>query len=126
VHYSDDKALGNFLWRITGRRFTFTDDTALARTRIDALIERTQQVLDMYPDKLRVRIELYPAYSEGNIAKYDHKRRTIVVYADKVTDGVFAHEAAHAIICNYFSPPPPEKMQEIIAQYVDRNLWNDY
>ena len=80
----------------------------------------------MYPDNFHIKISLYPQYKEGMVALYSHKTKSITVYADRVTDGVFAHEIAHAVICNYFSEPPPRKIQEILAQYVDRYLWEDY
>ncbi|MCM8776373.1 MAG: hypothetical protein NC930_08535, partial [Candidatus Omnitrophica bacterium] len=83
-------------------------------------------ILDMHPANFKLHIELYPVYEEGHIAAYVPENRSIRVYADKVTDGIFAHEVAHAIMHHYFLSPPPEKVQEILAQYVDRHLWEDY
>jgi hypothetical protein len=31
---------------------------------------------------------------------------------------------AHAVINFYFKVPPPAKMQEILAQYVDLHVWD--
>jgi hypothetical protein len=126
IDYSDDKALGELFWRISGRRLDFPEDTSLARSRVDRLIDRVQSILDMYPRNFRIRIDLYPEYERGMIAAYHPGTNSIVVYADKVTDGVLAHELAHAVICNYFDIPPPAETQEILAQYVDKHLWDDY
>ncbi|RKY40948.1 MAG: hypothetical protein DRP85_07550 [Candidatus Makaraimicrobium thalassicum] len=126
ICYSDDKALSDFFWRISGKRFSFTEDISLARSRVDRLIDRVQSILDMYPDNLHVKIDLFPEYKKGLIAKYKYRVNTVTVYADKVTDGILAHEFAHAVICNYFDTPPPAKMQEILARYVDKYLWSDY
>ncbi|MCK4851521.1 MAG: hypothetical protein KAS86_00250 [Candidatus Omnitrophica bacterium] len=126
IHYPDEKTLGDFFWRISGKRFNFIEDMSLARSRVDRLIDRVQSILDMYPDNFRFKIELHTEYKKGLIAAYYRDRNSVKVYADKVTDGVLAHEIAHAVICNYFNPPPPAKMQEILAQYVDRHLWSDY
>ena len=83
-------------------------------------------ILDMFPSNFRVKIELRGGYIEGKIALYNNSENKIVVYADKVTDGVLAHEVAHVVICRYFVSVPPPKIQEILAQYVDTHLWTDY
>ncbi len=126
IHYTDEKSLNDFFWRIGGKRFNFDEDISLARSRVDRLVDRVQSILDMYPDKFYIKIELYPKHKKGLIASYNQSKNTIIVYADKVTDGVLAHEVAHAVICSYFEVPPPEKMQEILTQYVDKHLWDDY
>ena len=126
ISYSNEDTLRTFLWRITGKKFTLLEDRGLARSRVDRIIERVQDVLDIHPENMRIKIKLLASYKEGKIASYTRSTNTIVIYADKVSDGMFAHEAAHAILCAYFKSPPPEKMQEILAQYVDRHLWDDY
>ncbi len=80
----------------------------------------------MFPDNFFIDIYLHPAYEGGLIAFYNHKTESVTVYADRVTDGVLAHEIAHAVINSYFDVPPPEKIQEILTHYVDRYLWSDY
>lgn len=126
IIYSDDKALGDFLWRIGGKRFNFTEDLSLAKSRVDRIIDRVQSILEMHIDDFNIKINLYPEYKSGSIAFYSYRRKTITVYADRITDGIFAHEVAHAVICSYFKEPPPEKIQEALAQYVDKYLWSDY
>jgi len=126
INYSDEKSLSDFFWRISGKRFDFTEDIYTASNRIDRLVDRVQAILDMHPENLRITINLYPKYKKGLIASYLSDSDSIRVFADKVTDGILAHEISHAVICNYFDPPPPYKMQEIIAQYVDKHLWEDY
>lgn len=126
IFYSADEDLSDFLWRISGKRFDFTQDSEPAKSGVDTIIRRVQSILDMYPDNFHIKIILYPYYEEGMAALYSHKTKSITLYADRVTDGVFAHEVAHAVICNYFPEPPPHKIQEILAQYVDKYLWEDY
>jgi hypothetical protein len=126
ILYTDAKTLGDFFFRIGGRRFNFEDDIALARSRADRIIDRVMAILDMYPKGFKTQVRLYSEFSSGSIASYDSKADVVSVYADKVTDGVFAHEVAHAVICKYFYPNPPGKAQEILTQYVDKHLWDDY
>ena len=59
------------------------------------------------------------------VAFYYHGARNISVAIDNITDRILAHEIAHAVICIYFGAPPPARMQEVLAQYVDKHLWDE-
>jgi len=123
IHCGESGTLSGFAWRITGQKPTPAEIPALTQKRVDELVERVEDLLDMYPSRLHFDIILVPRYTGGEIAFYSHKTRSITVAVDRVTDGVLAHEIAHAVICHYFPVPPPERTQEILAQYVDRHLW---
>ncbi|MDP2923010.1 MAG: hypothetical protein Q8O30_04745 [Candidatus Omnitrophota bacterium] len=47
---------------------------------------------------------------------------TIYISFSDFTLGMLSHEIAHAIICNYFVTPPPLKVQEILAGYVEYSV----
>ena len=126
IHYSDDREISAFLWRITGKRLTLTDSTKLVKDRVDELVERVETLLEMYPASFQFSIRFEAHTLEDPAALYSHRTRTITLAIDRVTDGVLAHEMAHAIINAYFPVPPPEKAQEILAQYVDKNLYTLY
>jgi len=53
---------------------------------------------------------------------YLHDRNTIYISAQDTTMGMLGHEIAHAIISHYFVTPPPEKVQEVLAGYVEYHL----
>jgi hypothetical protein len=57
------------------------------------------------------------------VAFYSHRTKAIYISLKSITDRSFAHETAHAVINFYFIIPPPGRMQEILAQYVDKHLW---
>lgn len=140
IHYRKDDDLYKFTLRTGGFKFTkegLDDSIALAKFRVDKIMDRVQALLDMYPPGLKIKILSYPDYASlgeqyrgyGNtgkppIAFYLHKKRTIFLSVDSITDGMLAHEMAHAVINAFFSEPPPKKMQEVLAQYVDRHLWS--
>lgn len=126
IYYPDKEVLSKFFWRITGKKFKFTEDLMSAKSHIDRIVGRVQAILDMRPKNFRVKIELVPKYEGEDIALYSHKKGAITVYVDSITDFILAHELAHAIISKSFRTPPPEKAQEILTQYVDRHLWEDY
>lgn len=109
----------------------------LIARQVDLIVTEVRKHLDMYPSDLRFNIRIYSTYVEIEavymtfaasgkppIAFYSHRTRSIYVSNENVTDGVLAHEIAHAVINFYFVTPPPSKMQEILAQYVDRHLWD--
>ena len=127
VYYTEEKDMDDFLWRLGGSRFEYSSDTSLASNRIDRIIERVESILDMRPKNFNIAIYLDdgPLNPERR-AFYDHKTRAIYVSVENSSEGVFAHEIAHAILNQYFSSPPPSKIQEILAQYVDKYLWSDY
>ena len=125
VHYSENDQMNDFLWRITGQRLTGDSVLQNTRGRIDEIIERVQSLLDMHPAAFHFDIYLREKYEGGTIAYYSHETRSITAVASRVTDGVLAHEIAHAVMSAYFSPVPPEKSQEILAQYVDQHLWSE-
>ena len=125
IHYSDDSYLSDFLWRITGKRLNGEATGQLTRNRVDEIVEKVISILDMRPSPFRFDIYLEPHQSGGTIAFYSHERRAIIAVYNRVTDGVLAHEIAHAVMNAYFGTVPPEKTQEILAQYVDQNLWSE-
>lgn len=105
---------------------------------VDRIVFRVKVLLDMHPEQMRFTVHLHPtdkglmeaykglgAMGDPPIAFYSHKSRTIHLGVRNMTDGVFAHEVAHAVINFYFTVPPPAQMQEILAQYVDKHLRED-
>jgi len=140
IQYNDDVHLRNFTLRIGGFKFTsegLDDNPANVKTRVDDIMNKVQSILDMYPLDMHISIQLYSEHSNlgqvfrqfsktGNvpIAFYAHATKSIYVDVSSVTAGVLGHELAHAVINFYFVTPPPAKMQEILAQYVDLHLWD--
>lgn len=140
IHYSEDSDIATFTRNI-GRGLQFFGESQeknpmLAKNRVDAIVERVEQILDMYPSNLHFKIYIYPAYKDlslkylgmgsfgkSPIAFYNHKTRAIYLSLSDTTDGVLAHEIGHAVINFFFPVPPPARMQEILAQYVDKHLW---
>lgn len=127
VHYSDKKDIADFIWRLGGQKIELPADTETASSRIDRLVERVEAILDMQPKSFRIDIYLRRGLLESDrVAFYDRKTRSIYISVDHTSDGVLAHEIAHAVIDRYFSSPLPAKVGEILTQYVDKYLWSDY
>lgn len=128
IYYDNHNDLDDFIWRLGGQRLDFSLDISPATNRVDRIVERVQAILDMRPDNFRVDIRLHrgPLEGENRIAYYESRPRVIHISVDYATDGVLAHEIAHAVVIRYFSTPPPQKIQEILTQYVDKYLWSDY
>jgi hypothetical protein len=56
-------------------------------------------------------------------AFYIQKNDTIYLNIDDLHEGMLAHEMAHALIGRYFLVRPPRSTAEILAQYVDKHLF---
>jgi len=143
ICYSDEKDLHSFTRSISKSFFSFDNpekSSALVSSRVDSIAERVISILDMYPPNLRFYIYLYPTRKEYEkafmgigalnifekvpLSLYLHKNKAIYVSLENITANIFAHEVAHAVINSYFPIPPPAAMQEILAQYVDKHLWD--
>jgi hypothetical protein len=150
ITYADEKDLHTFTRNIGSGGLSFLRENPeknplLAKTRVDKIVETICSLLDMHPPNLRFGITLYRTQSEvttayhrasgtanaynahgstgaAPIAFYSHGPRNIAVAIDNITDNVLAHEIAHAIISAYFVTPPPARMQEIQAQYMDKHF----
>ncbi len=127
IHYAEEKDIDDFIWRLGGQKREFVSAPEMASYRIDRLVDRVQAILDMWPRNFRITVYLHRgALTAQKVAYYEKETKIIHVAVDYMSDGVLAHEIAHADIEQYFPTPPPSKMQEILAQYVDQHLWNDY
>ena len=127
IYYNQEKDVDDFIWHLGGQKLEFTNDTAVASNRVDRIVDRVQNILDIRPDNFKILIYLHRGILDSNrVAYYDNKTRAIHVSIDDASDGVLAHEIAHAVIHQGFGVMLPSKMQEILTQYVDKYLWNDY
>ena len=127
IHYSEYSEMDDFLWRMGGERINFLNNTRLASSRIDRIVDRIQAILGVIPRDLRFNIYLRRGMLENDMkAYYDLKTKSIFISVDYASQGVLAHEISHAIIDTYFPASSPDKIKEIISQYVDKYLWSDY
>ncbi|MDZ4165695.1 MAG: hypothetical protein U1C55_11270 [Smithellaceae bacterium] len=141
ISYTDEQDLHTFTRNIaTGMSFMRErpeKNPLLAQTRVDKIVDTVCSILDMRPLNLRFNVVLYKTQAEvtaafkglggpgaAPLAFYSHGNRNIFLAIDSINDRILAHEIAHAVICIYFGVPPPERMQEVLAQYVDKHLWS--
>jgi len=107
----------------------------LAR-KIDALFERVQKILDMRKKMKKVKINIYSnnrqlaaAYQKlfkkscGVRSWYLYEFKTIYSNVSDLHAGMMAHEMGHHIIDHYLIIRPPRATAEILARYVDKNLY---
>lgn len=103
--------------------------------KFDSVFARVEEILDMYPSKIHVAVNIYKArngldrayeeiFNEPNTAESFYVYKTNTIYATErgVTEGILAHEMAHCIIDHYFVILPPRKIQEMLAVYADVHL----
>jgi len=105
--------------------------------KVDAIYERTQDILDMHRKMKKVVINIYPDKEELNRAYtsiyneecrirawYIFDENTVYINADDLHEGMLAHEIAHSVIDHFLLMSPPAASAEILARYVDANLHN--
>lgn len=104
--------------------------------KLDSLILRVEEILDMHPVGFKVDIEIFNSkkdmekyfveefgYRKKNlIAYYVPSKNKIYVRVDKINEHILAHEIGHAIINKNFLIKPSEKIQELLCHFVDVNL----
>ena len=103
--------------------------------KLDAIFNRAQDILDMYPAKIHVAINIYKSqkdldkvyeefFNEKNktVSFYIYKTNTIYTIESQLNENILAHEMSHCIIDHYFVILPPRKIQEMLAVYVDAHL----
>ena len=103
--------------------------------KFDAIFSRVEDILDMYPSRIHVAINIYKdrngldaayeeIFNEPNeaISFYVYKTNTIYTTERAISERILAHEMAHCIIDHYFVILPPRKIQEMLAVYADVHL----
>ncbi|MBM3252623.1 MAG: hypothetical protein FJZ11_07605 [Candidatus Omnitrophica bacterium] len=124
---------------INGGRFSAKNKSAEEQLaeKFDRLLLRVEKILDMYPRKLHLKAMIYKNqaqidevyirifnYSDGEerISFYVHKFTTVFTAEQVIREGVLAHEMGHAVVDHYFVVLPPEKIKELLSQYVELHL----
>lgn len=115
------------------RNIETVEDEVLAK--VDLVVEKTEIVLDMFPDKLQLTLVLlsddddvedtyFEKYGkrQDNIAFYSLSEDTIYISVDDTNLRVLAHEMGHAIVDLYFEVRPPYKIHELMAQFAERHI----
>jgi hypothetical protein len=138
INYTDEDKFYRFTRNIgSGLKFLGENprkNPRLAAKRVDAIVMRVMEILDMRMANLHFNVAILPDHeitrtyavlSSGKstaLAYYDHGTRTIAVSAEQIDDRVLAHEIAHAVICAWSSSPPPSSAQEILANFAEQHL----
>lgn len=112
------------------------DINSVISKTLDALYLEVSDILDIHLYSYHGKIRVYPNREEfkknafGNYRGrvpdvsciYKHSDNTIYISFPDLTLGMFAHETAHTIISHYFVVPPPVKIQEVLAGYVEYSI----
>jgi hypothetical protein len=112
------------------------DDKEIGRN-IDAIVEEVEQVLQIYPRHLHVRMVLLSSPSvvglvycrmygakDSPVAFYSPHMKTLFLPSQGVDRTVLVHEITHALVDRYFVVPPSIAIQEALAHFVQRQLAN--
>lgn len=143
VHYDEPRLLHDFNGRISlgasaiaflGRRAILTGEDEVP-AKVDAVFEQVETVLEMFPDRLHVRIVLLAdretvaqvfsgklGRNGDPVACYSPAEKTIYLSVDDADVKVLAHEVGHAVVDLYFDVRPPDKIHELLAQFAEKHF----
>lgn len=138
IYYQCVENLETFNKKVTFNGQTKKADLAhTISNKIDAIFEKSQQLLGMHGFVPKIQIKVYKDKQQLNDAYfkiyqkksdtrawYTHEELTIFIQLDDLHNGMLAHEFAHAIIDHFMIIPPPGETAEILARYVDKHLVN--
>ncbi|MBN1103031.1 MAG: hypothetical protein JXL84_06425 [Deltaproteobacteria bacterium] len=146
IHYQDASLLDSLARKIQPSALTLSlnrifmggtkpSPSAKAGRCVDHLFQRVQVILEMPKPELKVHLRLYRNQDELSDAFsaitgrpteipafYWTQTNTIYLNLARITPGILAHEMGHAVIAHYFIVSPPEKIAELLCQYVDREV----
>jgi hypothetical protein len=131
--FDEEISLGSLSYLLRDKKSVTVDDEV--RNKLDVLIERVESILSMYPKEVMFTLRLLPSDEEVQrifkkkygkevdyISFYSPRDRTIYVSVRDIDTGVLAHELAHLIIDLYYGIGTPQKIHEVLAQYVESHL----
>jgi hypothetical protein len=130
-------------YQVTTGDFAFHPGFPRLAAKIDAILLRTSQILNIRPSQQsrlnivlvangeevrRRHLLIVPGQRQGLFgfgsleAFYQTYNRTIYLSLRDLHEGILAHEMAHDLLCTRVSPPPPATDQESWAHYVESRL----
>lgn len=132
--FNDNVDLSGKLGQAVRKKNVVTvEDEVLAK--LDAIMEKAETVLDMFPNNLHIRVVLLDSvdavsrvYKQkygkdvDHIAYYSLSEDTIYFSVDNARLRVVAHEMGHAIVDHYFDVRPPYNIHELMAQFTEKHI----
>jgi hypothetical protein len=139
IVYTGEAELTTFGAKIAdGTAIPWKDHPAVCQclaSALDAMVDRAETVLHLYPEGLHFSIVLEPSaasvqgiYRErygGDVryvAFYAPDNKTIYISVTDSRRGILIHELTHAILDQYFVVSPSAAVQEILAEFVELHM----
>lgn len=144
IYYSPDANVKSLNRKLRGRMFYLSNPSpgkhAVSQEekmadRFDTLFRKVKELLGMRPRVKQIKIiilkdqrdlngKYFDIFGETQNYKafYVYKYNTIYTSESGISDSVIAHEMGHAVVDHYFAVRPPEKIREMLSQYVDLHL----
>jgi hypothetical protein len=125
--------LGKYNYLLRNKNIVTINDEV--KTKVDLLVEKVKNILEMYPENLKFRVTL--CGTENDVRKayrviygkeadysafYTIKGDTVYFSANDVELLVLAHEFAYVIMEKYFKVSPPVKIHELLSRYAARHI----
>lgn len=123
-----------FLFNPSIRKISATQKDKMAN-RFDALFRKVKEILGMRPRVKQIKVMIFKNQRDLNSKHFDifgerqnykafyvYRYNTIYTSERGISDSVIAHEMGHVVVDHHFVIRPPEKIREMLSQYVDLHL----
>ena len=130
--FNDELYIGRLRSHMRNTGDTLESEVA---AKIDVIVKKVMQVLDMYPNPLKFDIEIFPGEREVQaafkriynvrveyIAFYSPSKNKVFFSSDNGRLRVVAHEIGHVVAENYFTISPPQRIHEVLAQFAEKHI----
>jgi hypothetical protein len=134
MRFNNELYLGGRLRAKVRQRSPETVEEEVA-TKIDVIVEKAMKVLDMHPLPLTFSIDILPdtdAVADAFKRIYNVDVNYIAFYSPRLNHVFYSagngrlrvtcHEIGHVIVENYFKVSPPQRIHEVMAQFVEKHI----
>ena len=134
IRFNDELYLGGQLRARVRRKSPETVEEEVA-AKIDVIVEKTMKVLDMYPLPLKFSVDILPdteAVAAAFKRIYNVDVNYIAFYSPRLNHVFYSsgngrlrvtcHEIGHVVVENYFKVSPPQRIHEVMAQFVEKHI----
>ena len=130
--FNDELYMGRLSSKVRARGDRVQDEVI---AKIDVIVEKVRDVLDMYPTPLKFSIEILPSERAVKEAFKDIYRVNVdyIAFYSPRLDRVFysagngrlrvvSHEIGHVVAEHYFTVSPPQRIHEVLAQFAEKHI----
>ncbi|WP_459925692.1 hypothetical protein [Desulfatiferula olefinivorans] len=125
--------MGRLRYLMRGKASLTVEDEV--KNKMDVITLSVQDILDMYPtdpaysvslcrdrEDVRDKLDRRSDDGRGRAGVFASRQDRVYLSVPDTTLRVVAHEVGHVVVEKYFKTRPPEKIHELLAQFVEKHI----